>query len=47
MLNEERKDILGYKGSYQASNMGRVKSLDRTVLMSNGVTVIFRGLSYV
>jgi hypothetical protein len=26
------KDIPGFEGSYQASNMGRVKSLDRTVV---------------
>ena len=27
--NEEWKDILGYEGFYQASNMGRIKSLER------------------
>ena len=29
MIKEEWKDILGYEGIYQVSNMGRVKSLDR------------------
>ena len=27
--NEEWKDILGFEGIYQASNLGRVKSLER------------------
>lgn len=30
------KDIPGYEGLYQVSNLGRVKSLDRTVVMPNG-----------
>ena len=30
------KDIKGYEGHYQVSNMGRVKSLKRTILKSNG-----------
>jgi hypothetical protein len=29
---ETWKDILGYEGSYQVSDLGRVKSLSRTVL---------------
>lgn len=29
MIKEEWKDIKGYEGLYQVSNMGRVKSLDR------------------
>jgi hypothetical protein len=32
-MNEEWKDIKGYEGLYQVSNLGRVKSLDR---VSNG-----------
>lgn len=31
MVNEIWKDIPGYKGKYQASNLGRIKSLDRKV----------------
>ena len=27
--NEEWKDILGFEGLYQASNLGRIKSLER------------------
>ena len=30
------KDINGYKGSYMISSKGRVKSLERTILMKNG-----------
>ncbi len=33
---EEWKDIPGYEGYYQASNLGRVRSLDRTVITSRG-----------
>lgn len=36
MEEEVWKDILGYEGSYQVSNLGRVKSLSRE--MSNGKT---------
>lgn len=43
MLNEEWKDIHGYDGLYQVSNMGRVRSSDRTVLRRNGVAVRFKG----
>lgn len=31
-MKEIWKDILGYEGSYQISNLGRVKSLKRTVV---------------
>ena len=34
--NEIWKDILGYEGKYQVSNMGRVKSLDRSVIDKKG-----------
>lgn len=30
------KDIVGYESYYQISNMGRVKSLDRVIIMKNG-----------
>ena len=33
---ETWKDIKGYEGLYQVSNMGRVKSLERTVTSKNG-----------
>jgi len=35
-MAEVWKDIKGYKGLYQVSNMGRVKSLKRTVTRKNG-----------
>lgn len=31
MKNEEWRDVVGYEGLYQVSNMGRVKSLERKV----------------
>ena len=30
-MNEIWKDIVGYEGKYQVSNLGRVRSLDRVV----------------
>ena len=35
MIKEEWKDIKGYEGMYQVSNLGRVRSLDR--IRKNGV----------
>ena len=37
------KDIPGYEGYYQASNLGRVRSLDRTVTYSNGRESFYKG----
>lgn len=37
------KDIKGYEGVYQVSNMGRVKSLDRLVEYKNGKNVPKKG----
>lgn len=34
---EEWRDILGYEGYYQVSNLGRVRSLDRSARNKNGV----------
>ena len=36
MKNEIWKDIAGYEGWYQVSNMGRVRSLDRIVYFKDG-----------
>lgn len=36
MNNEKWADIKGYEGSYQISNMGRVKSLKRKINSNNG-----------
>jgi hypothetical protein len=35
MSNEVWKDIAGYEGTYQVSNMGRVRSLDRIIKCAN------------
>ena len=37
------KDIKGFEGSYQISSLGRVKSLDRTVVYKDGRTHIHKG----
>jgi len=34
--NEEWRDVPNYEGYYQASNFGRIRSLDRTVVFSDG-----------
>lgn len=36
-MNEEWKDIEGYEGCYQISNLGRVKSLPKPIVMPNSV----------
>lgn len=41
-MKEEWKDINGYEGLYQVSNLGRVKRLSRTQVMPvNGAEVVF------
>ncbi|MDM8222537.1 NUMOD4 domain-containing protein [Limosilactobacillus vaginalis] len=42
-MNEIWKDIPKYEGYYQVSTMGRVKSLDRTIVYKNGVKHRYRG----
>lgn len=37
------KDIEGYEGLYKVSNLGRVKSLDRLVVYSNGTEINHKG----
>lgn len=36
-MQEVWKDVAGYEGYYQVSNMGRVKGLDRYIRYSNGL----------
>ena len=36
MNKEKWRDIAGYEGLYQVSNLGRVKSLERIVTRKNG-----------
>lgn len=40
---ETWKDIPGYEGRYQVSDLGRVRSLDRRVNIGNGFTRMMRG----
>ena len=37
-MKEVWKDIKGFEGFYQVSNMGRVKSLERTITRKDGRT---------
>ena len=34
--NEEWRDVVGYEGLYQVSNLGRVKSLSRRIVYKDG-----------
>lgn len=40
---EEWRDIRGYEGIYQVSNLGRVRSLDRYCAGLNGCRIVHRG----
>lgn len=42
-LNEEWRDVIGYEGLYQVSNLGRVRSLDRVIVTKNGVKRPYKG----
>ena len=43
MLDEIWKDVWKYEGYYQVSNLGNVKSLDRSIIRSNGVRCNYKG----
>ncbi|WP_341258240.1 NUMOD4 motif-containing HNH endonuclease [Gordonia malaquae] len=40
---EQWRPVLGFEGLYQVSDRGRVRSLDRTIVQSNGTTRTFKG----
>lgn len=45
-MNKEQeiwKPVVGFEGYYEVSNLGRVRSLDRTVIRSNGIVQTLRG----
>lgn len=42
-INEEWKTVEGYEGYYEVSNLGRVRSLDRRIMRSNGMKQSFKG----
>lgn len=42
-MKEIWKDIKGYEGLYQVSNLGKVRSLDRKILFKNGHIQFFKG----
>mgnify|MGYP002768802733 CR=1 FL=1 len=44
MEEEIWRDIKDYEGYYQVSSKGRVRSLDRYIIKSNGVTEFKRGV---
>lgn len=39
-MSEVWKDIPGYEGAYQVSSLGRVKSVTRTILRSDGIRYV-------
>jgi len=39
-MQEIWKDVKGYEGMYQVSNLGRIKSLDRTVVCNRGYKLV-------
>lgn len=41
-MEEVWKDIVGYEGLYQISNLGRVKSLERIIKRKNGINQHFK-----
>ena len=43
-IEEVWKDIPGYEGYYQVSDMGRVRSLDRIILKNNNHTITCKGV---
>jgi hypothetical protein len=42
MIKEEWKNVVGFEGFYMVSNYGRIKSLRRIVVKSNGVSMLLR-----
>tara|TARA_R100001086_G_scaffold193117_1_gene110228 strand:+ start:111 stop:878 length:768 start_codon:yes stop_codon:yes gene_type:complete len=42
-MKENWKDIKGFKDKYQVSDLGRVRSLDRTTITSNGRKLFIKG----
>lgn len=42
-MNEIWKDVVGFEGLYQVSNLGNVKSLDRLVTYSDGRQITHKG----
>ena len=43
MAHEEWRDVVGYEGYYQVSNLGRVRSLDRSLPTSTGLIRHYTG----
>lgn len=41
-MNEIWKDIKNYKGKYQISNMGRIKSIEHTIIRKNGNKLLIK-----
>lgn len=42
-MMEKWKDIKGYEGLYQVSNLGRVRSLDRSIKVNNSCSRVYKG----
>jgi hypothetical protein len=46
MVDETWLPVVGFEKSYEVSNLGRVRSLDRTISRSDGRTMRFKGKFY-
>ena len=42
-MTETWKDVTGYEGLYQVSSLGKIKSLDRSVVNDAGMTMNLKG----
>lgn len=42
-MNEEWRPVVGFEGLYEVSSLGRVRSLDRTVVRSDGMALRLKG----
>ena len=43
MEQEIWKEIKGYEGYYEVSNLGRFRSMNRIIIFSNGRKVFYKG----
>lgn len=46
MEQEIWKEIKGYEGYYEVSNLGRFRSMDRIIIFKDGRKVFYKGKKY-
>jgi len=42
-MEEEWRNVIGYEGLYEISNLGNIRSIDRNITNKNGVIQFFKG----